>query len=151
MKRASVAMDRSPNKLNIKAFRKLIMPYLIVDSLIIAGERFSQGLLLIWCTTMVRRRGGVWISIVTRNHYIKCIEILHLLKLIDAALSGLMEHSSSPRADPNTFPLAFTQHGEQLKFSLDHRFAWYRCQVWRRWARGMEGVRAVVFMKLLSL
>lgn len=34
-------MDRSPNKLNIKAFRKLIMPYL-TDSLIIAGERFSQ-------------------------------------------------------------------------------------------------------------
>lgn len=34
-------MDRSPNKLNIKAFRKLIMPYL-TDSLIIAGEGFSQ-------------------------------------------------------------------------------------------------------------
>lgn len=41
MRRASVAMDRSPNKLNIKAFRKLIMPYL-TDSLIIAGEGFSQ-------------------------------------------------------------------------------------------------------------
>lgn len=34
-------MGRSPNKLNIKAFRKLIMRYLI-DSLIIAGECFSQ-------------------------------------------------------------------------------------------------------------
>lgn len=34
-------MDRSPNKLNIKAFRKLIMRYLI-DTLIIAGECFSQ-------------------------------------------------------------------------------------------------------------
>lgn len=43
MKRASVAMDRSPNKVNIKAFRKLIMRYLIVDSLIIAGECLSHG------------------------------------------------------------------------------------------------------------
>lgn len=34
-------MDRSPNKLNIKAFRKLIMSYL-TDSLIIADEGFRQ-------------------------------------------------------------------------------------------------------------
>lgn len=130
-------MDRSPNKLNIKAFRKLITPYLIVDSLIMAGERFSQGLLLIWARQWWGEEEGLWISIVMRNHYIKWIEILHLMKLIDAALSDLMEHSSYPRAAPNTFPLAFTQHGEQLKFSLDHRFASYRCQVWRRGAGGM--------------
>lgn len=34
-------MDRSTNKLNIRAFRKLIMRYL-TDSVIIAGEGFSQ-------------------------------------------------------------------------------------------------------------
>lgn len=63
-------MDRSPNKLNIKAFRKLIMRYLI-DSLIFAGECFSQ-----FEANMVLNfdeswwwGGGVLISIVIRKHF----------------------------------------------------------------------------------
>lgn len=55
-------MDRSPNKLNIKAFRKLIMPYL-TDSLIIAGEGFSQ-----FEANMVLNVDEFWISVVMRKH-----------------------------------------------------------------------------------
>lgn len=66
---ASVAMGRSPNKLNIKAFRKLIMRYLI-DSLIIAGECFSQfeANMVLNIDESCGGGGGIWISIVMRKH-----------------------------------------------------------------------------------
>lgn len=112
-------MDRSPNKLNIEAFRKLIMPYLIVDSLIIAGESFSQGFSQFEANVVhnidERRRRRRSNSIVIRKRYIKRIKILHLIKLIDAALSDLMEHSGWTWSAANAFPLTFAQHGEQLK------------------------------------
>lgn len=63
-------MDRSPNKLNIKAFRKLIMRYLI-DSLIIAGECFSQfeANMVLNIDEKGSWGGGVCISILIRKHF----------------------------------------------------------------------------------
>lgn len=55
-------MDGSPNKLNIKSFRKLIMRYLIVDSLIIAGEPFSQfDANMVHAIAEERRRGSKYL------------------------------------------------------------------------------------------
>lgn len=62
-------MDRSPNKLNIKAFGKLIMRYLI-DSLIIAGECFSQFEANMVLNIDETGSGwGVSISILIRKHF----------------------------------------------------------------------------------